>query len=115
MDTPRLAPKHELTLRQGHVVFNLSMGGSSLGYIDMPNLMLNQDISSAVVLGQVDESMLVQEALLGDGDVGTVTIDIQGYSCHYNGQAIPYFAAAIKASSASVTVDLLKYASSWFD
>ncbi|KAJ6111257.1 hypothetical protein N7486_003492 [Penicillium sp. IBT 16267x] len=103
------------SVEMGNVVFNLSMGGSSLGYIDMPNLMLNQDISSAVVLGQIDESMLVQEALLGDGDVGTVTIDIQGYSCHYNGLAIPYFAAAIKASSASVTVDLLKYASSLFD
>ncbi|KAJ5673691.1 hypothetical protein N7507_002818 [Penicillium longicatenatum] len=103
------------SVQMGHVVFNLSMGGSSLGYIDMPDLTLNQDISSAVVLGHVDESMLVQEALLGDGDIGTVTIDIQGYSCHYNGQAIPYFAAAIKASSASVTVDLLKYASSLFD
>ncbi|KAJ5523684.1 hypothetical protein N7494_010334 [Penicillium frequentans] len=103
------------SVEMGHVVFNLSMGGSSLGYIDMPNLTLNQGVSNAVVLGQVDESMLVQEALLGDGDVGTVTIDIQGYSCHYNGQAIPYFAAAIRASSASVTVNLLEYASSLFD
>ncbi|KAJ5912278.1 hypothetical protein N7504_001161 [Penicillium tannophilum] len=103
------------SVEMGHVVFNLSMGGSSLGYIEMPDLTLNQGISNAVVLGQVDESMLVQEALLGDGDVGTVTIDIQGYSCHYNGQAIPYFAAAIRASSASVTVNLLDYASSLFD
>ncbi|KAJ5786930.1 uncharacterized protein N7503_012142 [Penicillium pulvis] len=103
------------SVEMGNVVFNLSMGGSSLGYIDMPNLTFSQGVSNAVVLGQVDESMLVQEALLGDGDVGTVTIDIQGYSCHYNGQAIPYFAAAIRASSASVTVNLLEYASSLFD
>ncbi|KAJ5925788.1 hypothetical protein N7454_007298 [Penicillium verhagenii] len=104
-----------LTVELGHVVFNLSMGGSSLGYIDMPNLTLDQGASSTVVLGQVDESMLVHEALLGNGGFGTVTIDIRGYSCHYNGEAIPYFAAAIKAVSVSVTVDLLKYASSLFD
>ncbi|KAJ5642469.1 hypothetical protein N7490_006469 [Penicillium lividum] len=100
-------------VEMGHVIFNLTMAGSSLGYVDMPNLILSQDICSTVVLGHVDESMLIREVLLDSSD-GTVTIGIDGYSCHYNGQNIPYFTAAIKACSASVTVDLLKYASSLF-
>ena len=91
------------------------MGGSTLGYVDLPNLMLDQNTSSAVVLIKVNESMLIDEALLGDGDLGVVTIDIKGHSCDYNGQDIPYFAAAIRAVSASATVDLLQYASSLFD
>jgi hypothetical protein len=33
-------------------------------------------------------------------------------SCDYNGQDIPYFAAAIKAIQASANLDLLKYVSS---
>ncbi|KAJ6031633.1 hypothetical protein N7540_002365 [Penicillium herquei] len=103
------------TVEMGHVTFNLSMGGSTLGYVDLPNLMLEQDVSSAVVLIKVNESMLIDEALLGDNSLGVVTIDIKGHSCDYNGQDIPYFAAAIQAVSASATVDLLKYASSLFD
>ncbi|KAJ5614856.1 hypothetical protein N7528_008510 [Penicillium herquei] len=103
------------TVEMGHVTFNLSMGGSTLGYVDLPNLMLDQSTSSAVVLIKVNESMLIDEALLGDGDLGVVTIDIKGHSCDYNGQDIPYFAAAIRAVSASATVDLLQYASSLFD
>ena len=90
------------------------MGGSPLGYVDLPNLMLEQDKSDTIVLVNVNESMLVKEAL-GAEDIGTVTIDIQGYSCDYNGVDIPYFAAAIKAVSASANIDLLKYASSLFD
>ena len=97
---------------QGHVTFNLSMGGSSLGYVDLPNLMLEQDSTSTEVWGHVNISMLVDQALLGDGDFGSVTIDVKGHSCDYNGQDIPYFAAAIKAISASTTIDLLQYASS---
>ncbi|KAJ5174614.1 uncharacterized protein N7482_000491 [Penicillium canariense] len=97
-------------VEMGHVTFNLSMGGSSLGYVDLPNLKLEQYNTTAVVLGNVDESMLIQEVVWGDGDSGDVTIDIKGHSCDYNGEEIPYFAAAIKAVSASATVDLLKYA-----
>ncbi|KAJ5088881.1 hypothetical protein N7456_012497 [Penicillium angulare] len=103
------------TVEMGHVIFNLSMGGSDLGYVDLPSLMLKQENTSTVVLGKVNETMLVQEALLGSGEFGEVTIDVQGYSCDYNGQNIPYFAAAIKAVSASTTVDLTKYASSLLD
>ncbi|KAJ5259600.1 hypothetical protein N7478_012581 [Penicillium angulare] len=99
----------------GHVMFNLSMGGSDLGYVDLPNLMLKQEGTSTVVLGKINETMLVQEALLGSGEFGEVTIDVQGYSCDYNGQTIPYFEAAIKAVSASATLDLTKYASSLLD
>lgn len=88
------------------------MGGSDLGYIDLPNLMLEQDIFSTVVLGNLNTSMLVNEALLGSGELGEVTIDVKGHSCDYNGLEIPYFAAAIKAIQASANLDLLKYVSS---
>lgn len=90
------------------------MGGSDLGYVDLPNLMLEQDISSTVVLGNLNETMLVNEAVLGEGDFGVVTIDVKGHSCDYNGQEIPYYAAAIKAISVSATLDLMKYASALF-
>jgi hypothetical protein len=98
---------------QGHVTFNLSMGGSPLGYVDLPNLMLEQNITTTDVLGQVDISSLV-DAALGSDDFGVVTIDVHGHSCDYNGQDIPYYSAAIRAVSASAKVDLLKYASSLF-
>jgi hypothetical protein len=58
--------------------------------------------------------MLIHEAVLGDDDFGFVTIDVKGNSCDFNGKDIPYFAAAIKAVSASARLDLLKYASSLF-
>lgn len=96
-------------MTQGHVIFNLSMGGSKLGYVDIPNLMLQQENTTAIVLGNVDESMLIREFVWGDGDSGDVTIDVKGHSCDYNGVEIPYFAAAIKAVDASATVDLLQY------
>lgn len=85
------------------------MGGSTLGYVDIPNLILQQTNTSAVVLGNVDMSMLIREFVWGDEDSGDVTIDVKGHSCDYNGVEIPYFAAAIKAVDASATIDLLKY------
>ncbi|CEJ56143.1 hypothetical protein PMG11_02364 [Penicillium brasilianum] len=96
-------------VEMGHVTFNLSLGGSNLGYVDIPNLMLQQENTTAVVLGSVDESMLIREVVWGDGDSGDVTIGVKGHSCDYKGVEIPYFAAAIKAVDASATVDLLKY------
>ncbi|KAJ5776606.1 uncharacterized protein N7511_001617 [Penicillium nucicola] len=98
----------------GHVTFNLSMGGSDLGYVDLPYLFLDKNGTTTEVLGSIDTSMLIHEAVLGDDDFGMVTIDVKGNSCDFNGQDIPYFAAAIKAVSASARLDLLKYASSLF-
>ncbi|KAJ5226886.1 uncharacterized protein N7469_006892 [Penicillium citrinum] len=100
------------SVEMGHVIFNLTLGGDNLGYVDLPNLKLGKDVKDTVVLGQVDKSMLIREAFLGDGEGATVTIGVKGYSCDYNGQDIPYFSAAIKAVQASATIDLLKYASS---
>lgn len=101
--------KQTVLTYQGHVTFNLSLGGSKLGYVDIPNLMLQQTNTSAVVLGNVDMSMLLKEFVWGDGDNGDVTIRVKGHSCDYNGVEIPYFAAAIRAVDASANVDLLKY------
>ncbi|KAJ5815026.1 hypothetical protein N7474_006803 [Penicillium riverlandense] len=99
-------------VEMGHVTFNLSMAGKSLGYVDLPNLMLEQPTSSTIVLGQIDTGMLIDQAINGDGEGFTVTIDVRGHSCDYNGLDIPYFAAAIKAVRASATIDLSQYASS---
>ncbi|KAJ6073170.1 hypothetical protein N7467_011255 [Penicillium canescens] len=98
----------------GHVTFNLSMGGSDLGYVDLPYLFLDKNGATTEVFGSIDKSMLIHEAVLGDDDFGFVTIDVKGNSCDFNGKDIPYFTAAIKAVSASARLDLLKYASSLF-
>lgn len=82
--------------------------------MDIPNLMLGQPTSSNVVLGQIDTGMLINQAIDNSGDGFTVTIDVQGNSCDYNGLEIPYFAAAIKAIRASTTIDLTQFASSLF-
>jgi hypothetical protein len=95
------------------VSLNLTMGGSDLGWVELPYLKLEKTVSSSVVLGSVDKGMLVHEALRSD-DFGVVTIEVQGNSCSFKGVDIPYFTAAIKAVSASATLDLLKYASSLF-
>jgi hypothetical protein len=87
-------------------------GGSDLGYVDLPNLILEQDITRTLVLGNVNTLMLMNEAILGDGELGQVTIDVKGHSCDYNEKDIPYFAAAVKAIQASANLDLLKYVSS---
>lgn len=42
------------------------------------------------------------------------TIDVMGHSSDYNGQVIPYYAAAIKAVSATANIDLMKYVSDLF-
>ncbi|KAF3386245.1 hypothetical protein F1880_000279 [Penicillium rolfsii] len=96
-------------VEMGHVVFNLTLDGAKLGYVDIPNLMLQQENTTAAILGNVDESMLIREFVWGDGDSGDVTIGVKGYSCDYNGVEIPYFAAAIKAVDTLATVDLLDY------
>ena len=96
------------------MTFNLTMGGSELGWVDLPHLLLGKPASSAVVLGSVDKSRLIHEAISGDDDLGTVTIEVHGRSCSFKGVDIPYFTAAIKAVSASARIDLLKYASSLF-
>ncbi|KAJ5513597.1 hypothetical protein N7463_003149 [Penicillium fimorum] len=101
-------------VEMGHVTFNLTMGGSELGWVDLPYLFLEKTISSAVVLGSVDKERLIHEAISGDDDIGTVTIEVHGRSCSFKGVDIPYFTAAIKAVSASARIDLLKYASSLF-
>lgn len=88
------------------------MGGDKLGYVDLPDLKLEKDITNTVVQGQIDKSKLIQEAFLGDGDGATVTIGVHGHSCEYNGVDIPYFSAAIRAVSADAQIDLLQYASS---
>lgn len=75
--------------------------------------MLQQNVTSTDVLGQVNITQLV-DAALGSDDFGVVTIDVNGHSCDYNGQDIPYYSSAIRAVSASATVDLLKYASGLF-
>lgn len=89
------------------------MGGSPLGYVDLPNLMLVQNITTTDVLGNINLTSLT-DAALGSSDLGVVTIGIHGHSCDYNGQDIPYYSAAIRAVSASATIDLLKYASDLF-
>ncbi|KAJ5164098.1 Protein of unknown function DUF3712 [Penicillium coprophilum] len=98
----------------GHVTFNLTMGGSELGWVDLPYLFLEKTNSNAVVLGSVDKKRLIHEALSGDDEIGTVTIEVHGRSCSFKGVDIPYFTAAIKAVSASTRIDLLEYASSLF-
>ncbi|KAI9924175.1 hypothetical protein MW887_007125 [Aspergillus wentii] len=95
---------------QGHATFNLTLGGNALGYVDLPNLMLQKDSTSTMVLGQVDKSKLFDEVLGRKGY--NVTIGVHGHSCDYNGLDIPYFSAAIKAINASAEIDLWKYASS---
>ncbi|KAJ5129771.1 Protein of unknown function DUF3712 [Penicillium bovifimosum] len=100
-------------VEMGHVSFNLSMGGEDLGWVELPYLKLEKTISSAVVLGSIDKKMLIHGAVQSD-DFGVVTIDVKGNSCSFKGVDIPYFSAAIKAVSASATLDLLKYASSLF-
>jgi hypothetical protein len=90
------------------------MGGSDLGWVDLPYLLLEQTTSNTVVLGSVDKEMLIHEAISGDDEIGTVTIDVHGRSCSFKGVDIPYFTAAIKAVSASARIDLLQYASSLF-
>ncbi|KAJ5492922.1 hypothetical protein N7539_001668 [Penicillium diatomitis] len=97
------------TVEMGHVTFNLTLNGSKLGYLDVPNLKLEPDHTSAVVLGYIDESMLIREFIWGNGDGANVVIGFKGHGCDYNGVEIPYFAAAIKAIDASVTVNLLQY------
>ena len=67
-----------------------------------------------MVLGSINKEVLLREALSGHDDFGTFTIGVRGKSCSFNGVDIPYFTAAVTAMSASIRVDLLKYASSLF-
>lgn len=90
------------------------MGGADLGYVDLPNLMLEQSVFSTVVLGNIDINMLIHQAMWGDGEFGWVTIDVKGHSCDYKGQVIPYYDAAIKAVSVTANIDLMKYGSNLF-
>ena len=96
------------------MTFNLTLGGSDLGWVDFPHLFLEKSVTSTVVLGSVSKEALIQEAISGNDDFGTVTIGVRGESCSFKGVDIPYFTAAVRAMSASARIDLLEYASSLF-
>ena len=94
--------------------FNLSVSGTSIGYVDVPSLYLQKDVSETTVLGDIDVEVLAHEGIGNDdpsADLGDVTIDIKGNKVYYDGQEIPYFSAAMEAVQAPVTVNLLDYAS----
>ncbi|THC96538.1 hypothetical protein EYZ11_003982 [Aspergillus tanneri] len=100
------------TVEMGTVSFNLSMGNTPLGYIDIPNLTLQQNHTNADVLGNINMSSIINQGIWAssNSDFGNVTIDLHGNRCVYNGQEIPYFTAAFRALNASIQIDLLKYA-----
>ncbi|KGO42896.1 Protein of unknown function DUF3712 [Penicillium expansum] len=63
-----------IIIELGHVTFNLTLGGSDLGWVDFPYLFLEKSVTSTVVLGSVSKEALIQEAISGNDDFGTVTI-----------------------------------------
>lgn len=113
MVSPPYIQLEEMLIKQGFVSLNLSVSGSSIGHVDIPNLHLQKGVTETTVLGDIDVGTLATEAI-GNSDpsagLGDVTIDIQGDRVVYNGQEIPYFSAAMQAVSAPVTVNLLDYA-----
>lgn len=94
--------------------FNLSISGTSIGYVDVPSLHLSNGVSETTVLGDIDVEVLAREGIGNDdpsADLGDVTIDIKGNKVYHDGQEISYFSAAMEAVQAPVTVNLLDYAS----
>ena len=65
------------------------MGGTDLGYVDLPYLFLDKNGTTTEVLGSIDKSMIIHEAVLGDDDFGFVTIDVKGNSCDFNERIFP--------------------------
>ncbi|KAE8134451.1 hypothetical protein BDV38DRAFT_273617 [Aspergillus pseudotamarii] len=102
-----------ISVELGTVSFNLTIDDSELGYIDIPDLTLRNGTSTAVVLGDLDIQLLIRKGLWesSNSNYGKVTIGIHGNRSVYNGEEIPYFTAAVKAISASTTVDLFDYVS----
>ncbi|KAF7596708.1 hypothetical protein BBP40_000136 [Aspergillus hancockii] len=100
-----------ISIEMGTASLNLTVGDSTLGYVDIPNLTLRNGTSNAVVLGNLDENLLIQKGLWesNNSDYGKVTIGIHGTRCEFNGQEIPYFTAAVRAISASTTINLFDY------
>ncbi|KAE8372011.1 hypothetical protein BDV26DRAFT_298257 [Aspergillus bertholletiae] len=102
-----------ISLQMGTVSFNLTINDSTLGYIDIPDLTLRNGTSTAVALGDLDIKLLIRKGLWESSisNYGKVTIGIHGNRSVYNGEEIPYFTAAIKAISASTTINLFDYVS----
>ncbi|KAE8395717.1 hypothetical protein BDV23DRAFT_178292 [Aspergillus alliaceus] len=102
-----------INVEMGTVSLNLTIGDSTLGYVDIPNLTLRNGTSNAVVLGNLDVKLMIRKGLWesSNSDYGKVTIGIHGNRSLYNGQEIPYFTAAVRAISASTTINLFDYVS----
>ena len=98
---------------KGAVSFNLTIEDSELGYIDIPDMTLRNGTSTLVALGNLDIKLLIRKGLWesSNSNYGKVTIGIHGNRSVYNGEEIPYFTAAVKAISASTTIDLFDYVS----
>lgn len=101
-----------LTLPQGTVGFNLTIGDKDLGYVDIPDLYLRQDHTNADILGNIDIKTLVHQGIWKSNSekLGKVTMGLHGNRSVYDGKEIPYFTAAFKAVNVSLDVDLVKYA-----
>ncbi|OGM45880.1 hypothetical protein ABOM_006048 [Aspergillus bombycis] len=106
-------PPTPISVEMGTVSCNLTIDDSQLGYIDIPDLTLRNGTSTAVVLGDLDIRLLIRKGLWesSNSNYGKVTIGIHGNRSVYNGEEIPYFTAAVKAISASTTVNLFDYVS----
>ncbi|KAK6815289.1 hypothetical protein RU639_008917 [Aspergillus parasiticus] len=102
-----------ISVEMGAVSFSLTIDDSDLGYIDIPDLTLRNGTSTAVVLGDLNIKLLIRKGLWesSNSDYGKVTIGIHGNRSVYNGEEIPYFTAAVKAISASTTINLFDYVS----
>lgn len=107
-----LTAAHANSLLQGTVGFNLTLGDQELGYIDIPDLTLRRNLTSADVLGNISIKSLVRQGIFesSNDEIGKVTIGLHGNRCVYKGTEIPYFTAAFKAMKVSLDVDLMKYA-----
>ncbi|KAE8150687.1 hypothetical protein BDV25DRAFT_107415 [Aspergillus avenaceus] len=100
------------SVEMGTVSLNLTIGDSNLGYVDLPNLFLRNGTSEAVVLGRLDDKLLIRKGLweTSNPDYGKVKITIHGNRCVHDGKDIPYLTSAIRALNATTTINMFDYA-----
>ena len=95
-----------LTLELGNVTFANSVDGTLIGNSTLPSLVLKPG-DNTVTMRAVADQNAVLPLVVGKYKDGKLPVTVTGESVIYNGQRLPYYEAALKASSQKVTLDVM--------
>jgi hypothetical protein len=94
-----------ITVEMGNVTFNNFVDGDLIGNSTIQNFVLAPGSNTVAMTSIVDQGKVLT-LIATKYTSGVIPIDVIGKSSVYNGQHLPYFEAALKASKQTLNLDV---------